>query len=111
MQCEIKARPTQLTGPVKSMSSDAPDRWALVCIRINGDLEILSESRASKDEALAEAHKLADWWQVAGVGVAPLTIDLARMEVVKKPITGKVSKTPAPLEKAASDAERSFPAP
>ena len=91
--------PTQLSMPMLDAS---PDRWALVVIRINGDLEILSETRATRDEALSEAGKLAVWFQVAGVGIAPVFIALEKMEVIKKPVAEK-QQAASPLEKAAED--------
>ena len=82
MQCELKSHPTVLTGPVKSLSSDSPTRWAIVAIKQDGTLEVLSESREDRASAVTEALRCGSWWQMVSVGVCPVHIDIHALEVI-----------------------------
>lgn len=100
-QCELKPNPTVLTGPTKSLSSDCPTRWAIVAIKADGSLEVLSETRESKEAATGEALRCGSWWQLVSIGICPVHIDIHALEVVHDHL-----KKPLPLEIAAQAGAR-----
>ena len=85
-----------------------PTRYGIALVKSNGEIELMSESRETKAEALAEARRLLGWQSMCQVGVCRITVHVGELELIEPK---RDAPAPTPLEAAADDvALRSFPA-
>ena len=67
-------------------------RWGIAVISGSGEIEILSESRETKEQATAEAQRILGWQSFVSVAVLPLTVHVGEMEMIISP--EKATRTP-----------------
>ncbi len=57
-------------------------RWAVMILKQDDSIEVLSQSYATQAEATREAERCAGWMQLVRVGTAPLSVDLTKLVIV-----------------------------
>lgn len=80
MEQQLESPPTQLN----LRKREGFRLWAVLVIRSNQiEIETLPEIHADKSDAIAQARACRDRWKGVQLGIAPVTVDAAQLELLE----------------------------